>query len=134
MAVEDLPVETSLSHTIITQTIKVPFRGSLDIIREFLSRVYMVEEDSAQGEIQLVVMDDVRISLGRDNEIVTYGYMADFFSQFHLFHFSHINLEWCSNPVTDMIADSVVCILLSIETNVANAKSTHCREANNQSE
>lgn len=120
VAVEELNSHTSLKTTTITQNLKVPFIHTFDLLKNYLSQIYDVEEDIAEDKSEeglggdeisqfpsLTVLDSV--------SIIYKVNAADLMS-------SHLVLEWDSNPVSDMISDSIISLLMSIDVSPAAVK------------
>lgn len=122
LAVEDLSTYTSLSTSLITQSVKVPFMHSLDTLKVFLRQLYdfveieeqlpvhemevKVEKQKMQAFTVLTVLETVRLVYkvsGKARE-------------------DHILMEWESNPTNDVVSDSIICILMSIDSSPAAAK------------
>lgn len=62
---------------------QIPFRGTIDLVREFIRRVYVVTDVTAEGSdevTQLSVMDDIHLSMGT-GEAGTVKYVSYVISQ-----------------------------------------------------
>jgi hypothetical protein len=110
----------------------VPFIYGLDTLKAFVGRMYAIEvkpdcEDS--DVIKLSVMDKVTIALHFDTpdieEFEDGGDAEKRGTQSNAEGIetkprpgqprsSHVELSWRSNPFNDMIADSLICVLLSV--------------------
>uniref|UniRef100_A0A0A9GL79 Pre-mRNA 3'-end-processing endonuclease polyadenylation factor C-term domain-containing protein n=1 Tax=Arundo donax TaxID=35708 RepID=A0A0A9GL79_ARUDO len=95
MAPEDLRVYTQLSTANITQRMAVPYSGSFEVIRYRLKQIYeSVEPSTEESDVPaLIVHERVTVSLDSEN---------------------HVTLQWSSDPVSDMVSDSVVAMILNI--------------------
>ncbi|KAK3157672.1 hypothetical protein QOZ80_2AG0125890 [Eleusine coracana subsp. coracana] len=93
---EELRVYTraQLSSANITQRVTVPYSGSFDVIRYRLEQIYECVEESESDVPALVVHQRVRVSLDSESHVVT--------------------LQWSSDPISDMVSDSVVAVILSV--------------------
>jgi cleavage and polyadenylation specificity factor subunit 3 len=90
MAPEDLHVFTQLSPANITQRIAVPYSGSFEVIRYRLKQTYeSVESATEESDVPALIMHDL------DSE-------------------SYVTLQWSSDPISDMVSDSVVAMILNI--------------------
>ncbi|KHN11247.1 Cleavage and polyadenylation specificity factor subunit 3-I [Glycine soja] len=100
MAPDDLHVFSQLSTTNITQRITVPYSGAFSFIQHRLKRIYesveqSVDEESGVPELQV-------------HECVTVKHEAE----------KHISLHWTSDPISDMVSDSIVALILNINRDV----------------
>lgn len=99
MVPEELRIYTraQLSSANITLRISVPYSGPFEVIRYRLKQIYeSVEEWSPveePGVPALVVHRRVAISLDSER---------------------NVTLQWSSDPISDMVSDSVVAVILSI--------------------
>ena len=122
MDVEDLATETPLASTTISQSLKVPFVYGFEALQEFVGRMYaMQDHESEDPDVCIIsVMEEVTMSLhlcssagssnGREEDTPAVR------------RSEYVELQWQSNPFSDIIADSLMCILLSVDSNVASAK------------
>ncbi|GJN20741.1 hypothetical protein PR202_gb08155 [Eleusine coracana subsp. coracana] len=93
---EELRVYTraQLSSANITQRVTVPYSGSFDVIRYRLEQIYESVEESESDVPALVVHQRVTVSFDSEGHVVT--------------------LQWSSDPISDMVSDSVVAVILSV--------------------
>eukprot|EP00475_Leptophrys_vorax_P011518 TRINITY_DN18076_c0_g1_i2.p1 TRINITY_DN18076_c0_g1~~TRINITY_DN18076_c0_g1_i2.p1 ORF type:complete len:757 (-),score=215.00 TRINITY_DN18076_c0_g1_i2:48-2318(-) len=125
ISVEELSTYTPVAATNITQTLKVPFMHTFELLKHYLGQIYDIdeevseisnfgnnedEEEEQQASARcLSVMDCVNVTHRvHDQENKR--------SQ------GHVLLEWDSNPVSDMVADSIISLLMGIDTSPAAAK------------
>uniref|UniRef100_A0A0E0LQ41 Beta-Casp domain-containing protein n=1 Tax=Oryza punctata TaxID=4537 RepID=A0A0E0LQ41_ORYPU len=95
MAPEDLRVYTQLSTANITQRIAVPYSGSFEVIKYKLKQIYeSVESSTEDSDVPTLIVHE-RVKIRLDSE-------------------SYVTLEWSSDPISDMVSDSVVAMVLNI--------------------
>ncbi|KAJ6763452.1 hypothetical protein OIU79_024073 [Salix purpurea] len=100
MAPEDLHVFSQLSTGNITQRITIPFSGAFGVIKHRLEQIYESVEsgtDEESGSPTLHV-----------HELVTVKQESE----------RHISLHWTADPISDMVSDSVVALVLNISREV----------------
>lgn len=98
MASEDLHIFSQLSTANITQRISVPYTGSFGVIRHRLNQIYESVVVSPQpqeeaGVPTLIVHESVTVR--QESE-------------------SFVSMQWSSDPISDMVSDSVVALILNI--------------------
>ncbi|KAF7069324.1 hypothetical protein CFC21_074970 [Triticum aestivum] len=95
MAPEDLRVHTQLSTTNITQRLAVPYCGSFEVIKYRLRQIYeSVESSTDEADVPTLIVHE-RVTIRLDSE-------------------SYVTLQWSSDPISDMVSDSVVAMILNI--------------------
>mmetsp|Transcript_16116 Transcript_16116/g.62848 ORF Transcript_16116/g.62848 Transcript_16116/m.62848 type:complete len:687 (+) Transcript_16116:16-2076(+) len=99
IAADELSTYSHLTTSKITQKQKVPFTGSFDLVEKCIREMY-------EG-VKRTKHDDVEALLVHDSIIVAAS------------HKSYLHLKWSSSPVTDLVADSVLSVILQIEGNPA---------------
>ncbi|KAG6742831.1 hypothetical protein POTOM_053771 [Populus tomentosa] len=100
MAPEDLHVFSQLSTGNVTQRITIPFSGAFGVIKHRLEQIYESVEsgtDEESGSPTLQV-----------HELVTVKQESD----------RHISLHWTADPISDMVSDSIVALVLNISREV----------------
>ncbi|KAH9685340.1 cleavage and polyadenylation specificity factor subunit 3-I [Citrus sinensis] len=100
MAPDDLHIFSQLSTANITQRITVPYSGAFGVIKYRLEQIYESVEsstDEESGVPTLRVHDQV--TLKQDSE-------------------KHISMHWTSDPISDMVSDSIVALVLNINREV----------------
>eukprot|EP01083_Nonionella_stella_P096646 271740_1 len=127
MSPDDLPMFTPLAAAEVEQTMKIPFKQSMECLRTFAGQIYEISPTrtshvnvSGQGrevveKVEEIMVYNVRIILHREYEYLT--------------------LSWASDPVQDMVADSLIALILKIEAETSQgiakamhaAKETHTR-------
>ncbi|KAL6638656.1 hypothetical protein ACP70R_023767 [Stipagrostis hirtigluma subsp. patula] len=96
MAPEDLRVYTQLSTANITQRVAVPYSGAFEVIRYRLKQIYeSVESPAEESDVPTLVVHE-RVTVRLDSE-------------------SYVTLQWPSDPISDMVSDSVVAMILNID-------------------
>ncbi|KAL5728705.1 Cleavage and polyadenylation specificity factor subunit 3-I [Ranunculus cassubicifolius] len=99
MAPDDLPVFSQLSTANITQRISVPYSGAFAVIKHRLKQIYESVESppptvpESDGCPCLLVHE--RVTIKQESE-------------------KHVSILWASDPISDMISDSVVALILNI--------------------
>ncbi|KAM0891664.1 hypothetical protein ACQ4PT_026240 [Festuca glaucescens] len=95
MAPEDLRVYTQLSTANITQRIAVPYSGSFEVIKYRLKQIYeSVEPSTEEPDVPALIVHE-RVTIRLDSD-------------------SYVTLQWSSDPISDMVSDSVVAMVLNI--------------------
>lgn len=118
MSPEDLNELGGLITTVITQRQVVPFNAGVGLLKWHLEMVFgemketeLSEEKDGQEGTVLRVFDTVDIKKLTSSP-------------------NHVTLEWVGNAMNDMVADSVLAIILSIDSSPASVKGKK-REKNN---
>ncbi|KAK1568274.1 hypothetical protein Q3G72_022493 [Acer saccharum] len=96
MAPDDLHIFSQLSTSYVTQRITIPYSGAFGMIKYLLEQIYESVEsstDEKSGVLTLRVHD--RVTLKQDSE-------------------KHISMHWTSGPISDMVSDSIVALVLNI--------------------
>ncbi|KAM3318553.1 hypothetical protein ACQJBY_035986 [Aegilops geniculata] len=94
MAPEDLRVYTQLCTANITQRIAVPYSGSFEVIKYRLRQIYESVESSTEEDVPVLTVHE-RVAIRLDSE-------------------RYVTLQWSSDPISDMVSDSVVAMILNI--------------------
>ncbi|XWS54867.1 hypothetical protein CRYUN_Cryun10bG0126400 [Craigia yunnanensis] len=100
MAPDDLHIFSQLSTANITQRITIPFAGAFGVIKHRLEQIYESLEsstDEESGVPTLRVHDRVNVKQDSDK---------------------HISLHWTSDPISDMVSDSIVALVLNISREI----------------
>ncbi|KAL2460520.1 Cleavage and polyadenylation specificity factor subunit 3-I [Abeliophyllum distichum] len=95
MAPEDLHVFSQLSTGNVIQRISIPYSGAFAVIKYRLKQIYESVEsttDEESGVPTLRVHDRVTVKQESEN---------------------HISLHWTADPISDMVSDSVVALVLN---------------------
>ncbi|XP_020209908.2 cleavage and polyadenylation specificity factor subunit 3-I-like, partial [Cajanus cajan] len=93
MSPEDLHVFSQLTTTNITQRITVPYSGAFSVIHHRLKRLYESVEQSVDEESGVPTL--------QVHECVTVKLESE----------KHISLHWPSDPLSDMVSDSIVALI-----------------------
>ncbi|XAR49374.1 hypothetical protein NMG60_11032557 [Bertholletia excelsa] len=96
MAPEDLHIFSQLSTANVIQRITIPYSGAFAVIKHRLKQIYESVESSTDEELgvpTLRVHDRVTVKQDSDN---------------------HISVHWNADPVSDMVSDSVVALVLNV--------------------
>ncbi|XP_068634489.1 cleavage and polyadenylation specificity factor subunit 3-I-like [Aristolochia californica] len=96
MAPDDLHVFSQLSTANITQRISVPYSGAFSVIKHRLKQIYESVEatEDPPPEVPTLVVHE-RVIVKQESE-------------------KYLSLQWSSDPVSDMVSDSVVAVILNI--------------------
>ncbi|XP_050372179.1 cleavage and polyadenylation specificity factor subunit 3-I [Argentina anserina] len=96
MASEDLHVFSQLSTANVTQRITIPYATGFMVINHRLRRIYESVESSVDEEsgVPTLKVHD-RVTLRQDTD-------------------KHVSLHWISDPISDMVCDSIVALILAI--------------------
>lgn len=96
MAPEDLHVFSQLSTANITQRIAIPYSGVFSVIKHRLRQIYESVESPAaeESEVPTLIVHE-RVTVKQESE-------------------KYVSLQWTSDPITDMVSDSVVAMILNI--------------------
>ncbi|KAH6602176.1 hypothetical protein BASA61_001380 [Batrachochytrium salamandrivorans] len=110
VAPEDLDTFTSLHTVSLTQRQTIVTQATFGLVRWHLEQMYgEVKEISKRS---LMVFEAVTVHMGKENQNESDGFSMN------------VELEWDSNPVNDMVADSVVAVLLQADCSPASVKAT----------
>ncbi|KAL5789664.1 hypothetical protein ACOSQ2_004552 [Xanthoceras sorbifolium] len=91
MAPDDLHIFSQLSTANITQRITIPYSGAFGVIKYRLEQIYESVESSTDEESAVPTL--------RVHDRVT---------------LKHISMHWTSDPINDMVSDSIVALVLNI--------------------
>ncbi|KAI3950699.1 hypothetical protein MKX01_030279 [Papaver californicum] len=100
MAPDDLHVFSQLSTANIIQRISIPYSGAFGVIKHRLKQIYESVESSPDEESEgpsLLVHE--RVTVKQESE-------------------KHVSLQWTSDPVSDMVSDSIVALVLNISREI----------------
>ncbi|KAF3780777.1 Cleavage and polyadenylation specificity factor subunit 3-I [Nymphaea thermarum] len=109
MAPEDLPVFSQLSTGNITQRISIPYSGAFSVIKHRLLQIYESVEspDDAEDQVPTLIV----------HERVTVKQEAS----------TYVTLLWSSDPMSDMVSDSVVAVIMNINRDPSKAIASEAR-------
>eukprot|EP01113_Clastostelium_recurvatum_P039058 TRINITY_DN5921_c0_g1_i1.p1 TRINITY_DN5921_c0_g1~~TRINITY_DN5921_c0_g1_i1.p1 ORF type:complete len:456 (+),score=43.02 TRINITY_DN5921_c0_g1_i1:186-1553(+) len=103
MSPEELGTFTQLKTNIMNQKLSVPYNQTFFMLVASLSRMFdEIVQENKEGLQKLIIFGCVSLS--------------------HVPTENQITVEWESNPINDMIADSAISILLQLESNPASIK------------
>ncbi|KAF2069479.1 hypothetical protein CYY_009201 [Polysphondylium violaceum] len=111
VAPSDLHTYTNLKTNVIKQKQVIPFEQKYHLLYSTLEQIYddIVEEE--QYDINAPAGSNTKPVIHIYNEIkLTYNLGVS------------IHMEWNSNPVNDMISDSIIAVILQIESNPLSLK------------
>ncbi|PRQ37126.1 putative KH-domain/beta-lactamase-domain protein, archaea [Rosa chinensis] len=100
MASEDLHVFSQLSTANVTQRITIPYTTGFMVIRHRLRQMYESVESSVDEESGVPTL--------RVHDRVTVRQDTD----------KHVSLHWMSDPISDMVSDSIVALILNINREI----------------
>lgn len=100
MGPDDLHIFSQLSTANITQRITSPFGGAFSVLNHRLKQIYESVESSMDEESGVPTLRvHERVTVKQDSE-------------------KHISLRWTSDPISDMVSDSVVALVLNISREI----------------
>ncbi|XP_059597260.1 cleavage and polyadenylation specificity factor subunit 3-I isoform X2 [Vitis vinifera] len=100
MAPDDLHVFWQLSTANVTQRITIPYTGAFGVIKHRLKQIYESVESLPDEESEVPAF--------RVHERVTVKHDSE----------KHISLHWTSDPISDMVSDSIVALVLNISLEI----------------
>ncbi|WKA00352.1 hypothetical protein VitviT2T_018713 [Vitis vinifera] len=100
MAPDDLHVFSQLSTANVTQRITIPYTGAFGVIKHRLKQIYESVESLPDEESEVPAF--------RVHERVTVKHESE----------KHISLHWTSDPISDMVSDSIVALVLNISREI----------------
>ncbi|KAJ9687490.1 hypothetical protein PVL29_016109 [Vitis rotundifolia] len=100
MAPDDLHVFSQLSTANVTQRITIPYTGAFGVIKHRLKQIYESVESLPDEESEVPAF--------RVHERVTVKHESE----------KHISLHWTSDPISDMVSDSIVALVLNISLEI----------------
>lgn len=100
MAPDDLHIFSQLSTANITQRITIPYSGAFGVVKFRLEQIYESVESSTDEEsgVPTLRVHD-RVTLKQDSE-------------------KHLSMHWTSDPISDMVSDSIVALVLNISREI----------------
>lgn len=100
MAPDDLHIFSQLSTANITQRITIPYAGAFSVLNHRLKQIFESVESSMDEESGIPTLRvHERLTVKQDSE-------------------KHISLHWTSDPVSDMVSDSIVALVLNINREI----------------
>ncbi|KAF7803611.1 cleavage and polyadenylation specificity factor subunit 3-I [Senna tora] len=116
MAPDDLHIFSQLSTANITQRITIPFSGAFSIINHRLKQIYESVESSIDEESGVPALQvHERVTVKHESE-------------------KHISLYWTADPISDMVSDSIVALVLNMNREapkiMAEPEATQVEEEN----
>jgi hypothetical protein len=124
VSAEDLPTYTQLRVGSVSSKLHVPFAGQVGTLRLFLNEMFAdVTEEKLEGISEGVPV--VQFGLHENQVTVTMGLQRGI-----------ATVEWTASPVGDILADSVVALLMHAQSSTASIRLTsqpcsHTREPEN---
>ena len=98
-AADDIKDYTSLTTTTINQSLRVPFTQEFKLLSSCLKSMFDNIKKTEHKKVPTLVVNDIVFVM--------------------VAHAKYVRIEWESTPVNDMLADSVVSLILQIEANPA---------------
>ncbi|KAK1434439.1 hypothetical protein QVD17_00181 [Tagetes erecta] len=95
IAPDDLHIFSQLSTANVTQRITIPYSGAFGVIKHRLKQIYESVESSTDEETGVLSL--------RVHECVTVRQDSE----------HHLSLQWTADPISDMVSDSVVALVLN---------------------
>ncbi|GFY93642.1 cleavage and polyadenylation specificity factor 73-I [Actinidia rufa] len=96
MAPDDLHVFSQLSTTNVIQRISIPYSGAFGVIKHRLKQIYESVESSVDEESGVPTL--------RVHDQVTVKQESE----------KHISVHWNADPISDMVSDSIVALVLNV--------------------
>jgi len=96
----DLHTYTKLQTAEVTQSQTIPYEENWQILQYQLSQMFEEIKETQYDDVLAIKVHEALYVINSSS--------------------SYVTLDWVSNPVTDMIADSIVAIILQINQNPAN--------------
>ncbi|KAL8502437.1 hypothetical protein ACS0TY_021542 [Phlomoides rotata] len=93
MPPEDLHIFSQLSTGNVIQRITIPYSGAFAVIKHRLKQIYQSVEDDEESGLAVLKVHD-RVTVKRESE-------------------NHVSLHWAADPISDMVCDSVVALVLN---------------------
>ncbi|XP_059653545.1 cleavage and polyadenylation specificity factor subunit 3-I isoform X2 [Cornus florida] len=96
MSPDDLHIFSQLSTANVTQRITIPYSGAFAVIKHRLKQIYESVESSVDDEsgVPTLRVHD-RVTVKQESE-------------------NHISVHWAADPISDMVSDSVVALVLNV--------------------
>lgn len=95
IAPDDLHVFSQLSTANVTQRITIPYSGAFGVIKHRLKQIYDSVESSTDEESGVLTLRvHERVTVRQDSE-------------------NHLSLQWTADPISDMVSDSIVALVLN---------------------
>ena len=119
MAPDDLHVFSQLSTTNISQRITIAYSGAFGVLKHRLKQIF--------ESVESLPDEESKSSAFHVHERLTVKYESE----------KHISLHWKSDPISDMVSDSVVALVLNITLEipkvvVESEEATKTKEENNK--
>ncbi|GLJ12700.1 hypothetical protein SUGI_0196200 [Cryptomeria japonica] len=102
VAPEDLHVFTQLSTGTVTQRLSIPYKGAFSVLKNRLQQLYEGVETSNDEVPTLKVHDKVTVKQEGADYVV---------------------LQWVSDPISDMVSDSIIVMMMNFNPESSRAKS-----------
>ncbi|KAH9605732.1 hypothetical protein KSS87_008919 [Heliosperma pusillum] len=96
MAPEDLHVFSQLCTANVNQRITIPYSGAFGVLKHRLKQIYESVESG--------VDEDSNVQTFRVHDCVTVKQESE----------KHISLHWAADPISDMVSDSIVAMVLNM--------------------
>ncbi|KAL7002023.1 Cleavage and polyadenylation specificity factor subunit 3-I [Sarracenia purpurea var. burkii] len=96
MAPDDLHVFSQLSTANVIQRITIPYSGAFGVIKHRLKQIYESVESSVDEESGVPTLQvHGQVTVKQESE-------------------KHLSLHWAADPISDMVSDSVVALVLNV--------------------
>ncbi|MQL98849.1 hypothetical protein Taro_031564 [Colocasia esculenta] len=100
MAPDDLHVFSQLSTANIIQRITIPYSGAFGVIKHRLLQIYESVESLPEDESDVpTIVIHGRVTVKQESD-------------------KHVSMQWTADPISDMVSDSVVAMILNISREV----------------
>eukprot|EP00262_Sarcandra_glabra_P021002 TRINITY_DN858_c0_g3_i1.p1 TRINITY_DN858_c0_g3~~TRINITY_DN858_c0_g3_i1.p1 ORF type:complete len:700 (+),score=105.45 TRINITY_DN858_c0_g3_i1:536-2635(+) len=108
MAPDDLHIFSQLSTGNVTQRISVPYSGAFGVISHRLKQIYESVESLADSSDVPTLHVHERVTVKQESE-------------------KHVSIQWASDPIGDMVSDSVVAVIMNINREVPKVTVTETK-------
>ncbi|KAL7002024.1 Cleavage and polyadenylation specificity factor subunit 3-I [Sarracenia purpurea var. burkii] len=96
MAPDDLHIFSQLSTANVIQRITIPYSGAFGVIKHRLKQIYESVESSVDEESGVPTLQvHGQVTVKQESE-------------------KHLSLHWAADPISDMVSDSVVALVLNV--------------------
>jgi cleavage and polyadenylation specificity factor subunit 3 len=121
LSTDQLSDFTPLQSSTVQQDIKVPFHQTFESLKYFISQLFPVEEiqmNKQENSDKTSKMEETPAVEKKTDGEMELGRKLLVSESIALTHCtSYVALTWSSNPVADLIADSVIALIINLQTN-----------------
>jgi len=114
IAPQDLRTYTQLSVSTVTQRLSVSFHRPFSLLKSYLSGIFEDVRSTTIEEKEALVVRTAKPQRTSSSVSPSSSYEVSIITTNNS---NNVQLVWLANPVTDMLADSLISFLLQLETN-----------------